>query len=246
MRSDLGVGEPTQDPCLVQRREAGDFPALGLYSVPAWAPDSDGIDVLLQEKGFAGIYAKNPYAEWYANTHRLQGSPSHRHHRSQYGIRPYESFREEFEAASEATDMAKLAEDLKQTGAQYVVLTTKHHDGYTLWPSEQPHPRLGEFGSKRDLVGDFSSAVEEAGLRFGAYYSGGYDWPFRFGPSAGRDVGTTGLGARADRLGPVSGPPLLDLVLDRERLHWRARGCGVLARSLAGDHGERPPSSVED
>ena len=62
-------------------------------------------------------------------------------------------------------------------GARYVVLTTKHHDGFALWPSAVPHPVKGEYHARRDLVGDLSTAVRARRMRMGLYYSGGYDWP---------------------------------------------------------------------
>jgi alpha-L-fucosidase len=62
-------------------------------------------------------------------------------------------------------------------GIQYAVLTTMHHDGYTLWPS-----RHGEFGVQShlnglDLVGPFIEACRKHGLRIGLYYSPP-DWHF--------------------------------------------------------------------
>jgi alpha-L-fucosidase len=65
----------------------------------------------------------------------------------------------------------------KAAGATYAVLTAKHHDGYTLWPSES-----GEIGVKtslggRDLVRPFVEACREVGLKVGLYYSPP-DWHF--------------------------------------------------------------------
>jgi alpha-L-fucosidase len=59
-----------------------------------------------------------------------------------------------------------------------VVLVTKHHDGYCLWPTSVPNPRRAGWHSDRDIVGELAEAVRDAGMRFGLYYSGGLDWTF--------------------------------------------------------------------
>jgi alpha-L-fucosidase len=65
-------------------------------------------------------------------------------------------------------------------GAKYVVLTTKHHDGFALWPTRVPHPRRKpeQRSARRDIVGELTRAVRAQGLRMGLYYSGGLDWSF--------------------------------------------------------------------
>ncbi|MFC9516556.1 alpha-L-fucosidase [Nocardiaceae bacterium NPDC056970] len=157
----------------------GIFVHWGLYSVPAWAPQVDDIQQLLRERGPRGMLRDNPYAEWYLNTMRIEGSPTRRHHEQTYGIDcPYDNFVEQFDRESSAADLDALASLCAQTGAGYVVLTTKHHDGFTLWPSDLVHPRKGAYHAKRDLVGDLTDAVGAQGMRMGLYYSGGYDWPY--------------------------------------------------------------------
>jgi alpha-L-fucosidase len=120
----------------------------------------------------------NPYAEWYANTMRVAGSPTQRHHRATYADAPYDDFVPAFNAASAQADLSALAGLCAQSGAGYVVLTTKHHEGFTLWPTALPHPVKGHYQASRDLVGDLTEAVRARGLRMGLYYSGGYDWPY--------------------------------------------------------------------
>ncbi|KAL8620859.1 hypothetical protein ACOMHN_047030 [Nucella lapillus] len=59
------------------------------------------------------------------------------------------------------------------SGAGYVVLTTKHHEGYCLWPSKYSwNWNSMDVGPKRDLVGELSSAIrKDTNLKFGAYHS---------------------------------------------------------------------------
>ena len=68
----------------------------------------------------------------------------------------------------------------KQAGAGYVVLTSKHHDGFTLWPSEVKNPYRSEEHThlERDIVGELGKSVRHAGMKYGLYYSGGFDWSF--------------------------------------------------------------------
>jgi alpha-L-fucosidase len=66
-------------------------------------------------------------------------------------------------------------EAAKQAGFTYAVLTTKHHDGYALWPSEHGEMNSGIFLDGRDLVKPFVEACRANGLRVGLYFSG-VDW----------------------------------------------------------------------
>lgn len=62
---------------------------------------------------------------------------------------------------------AKLA---KKLGVQYVILTTKHHDGYALFPTKTSNFSYAQ-GDRPDLVEQFVEAMREADLRVGFYFS---------------------------------------------------------------------------
>lgn len=156
----------------------GVFLHWGLYSVPGWAPQVPDIQELLVTSGPKRMLRDNPYAEWYLNTMQVEGSPTQRHHRDTFGDAPYDNFLRPFDEASARADLGALAALCRQTGAGYVVLTTKHHEGFTLWPASVPHPVKGHYHPSRDLVGGLSDAVRAEGMRMGLYYSGGYDWPY--------------------------------------------------------------------
>lgn len=107
-------------------------------------------------------------------------NPTWAFHKRVYGENfPYFDFAPMFRA--EMFEPAQWADVFKKSGAQYVVLTSKHHDGFALWPSEQANKTWGRpwnstvTGPKRDLLGDLTSAVRNAGLRMGFYYSL-YEW----------------------------------------------------------------------
>ena len=157
----------------------GIFVHWGPYSVPRWAPRVSDIQQLLRDHGPRAMFRENPYAEWYRNTMSIADSPTALHHRDTYGADvPYERFADEFSRTAEGADLDNMAELAQASGAGYMVLTSKHHDGYTLWPSTQEHPVLGRYGSRRDLIADLDSALRARSMRMGLYYSGGYDWPF--------------------------------------------------------------------
>ena len=157
----------------------GIFLHWGLYSVPGWAPQVPDIQQLLKEAGPTAMLRDNPYAEWYLNSSRLEGSPTWSHQRDTYGLdATYDDFVAIFDTGTAAADMDAIAAVCRDAGAGYVVLTTKHHDGFCLWPTKLEHPRKGRYQSRRDIVGDLRRAVLDAGMRMGLYYSGGYDWPY--------------------------------------------------------------------
>lgn len=155
----------------------GMFVHWGLYSVPAWATPLGE----LGEIDFDVWFRSNPYAEWYLNSLRIKGSPTEQHHVETYGADfSYRDFTPMFDEAAKAWDPAKMAELFADVGARYVVLTTKHHDGFTLWPSEIENPHLPpeQRASSRDIVGELTDAVRARNMEMGLYYSGGLDWSF--------------------------------------------------------------------
>jgi alpha-L-fucosidase len=82
----------------------------------------------------------------------------------------YQDFAPQFRA--EFFDPDLWAEIFKASGAKYVVLTSKHHEGFTLWPSKTSwNWNAKDIGPKRDLVGAVGESVRKQGLKFGLYHS---------------------------------------------------------------------------
>lgn len=82
----------------------------------------------------------------------------------------YRDFAPLFKA--ELFDADEWATIFKNAGAKYIVLVSKHHDGYALWPSKYaPGWNSVDVGPKRDIVGELSDAVKKQAIRFGLYYS---------------------------------------------------------------------------
>ena len=64
------------------------------------------------------------------------------------------------------------AELIKESGARYAVITTKHHDGVALWPTKQKHYSVvKDTPAKRDLLTPFYAALDKVGIKRGAYFS---------------------------------------------------------------------------
>ncbi|KQP53737.1 alpha-L-fucosidase [Agreia sp. Leaf283] len=160
----------------------GIFVHWGPFSVPAWAEPIGALGTIEKEHWFR----HNPYAEWYYNTIRIEGSPAQQHQLETYGGAPYDDFIDTWTA--EKFDADAVLALVASTGARYFVPTTKHHDGVTLWDAPGTGDRnTVHRGPKRDLVAEFQRATLDAGLRFGVYYSGGLDWFFGKNPPIVRD-----------------------------------------------------------
>ncbi len=126
--------------------------------------------------------SESPCAEWYENSLRCPDSSVSRHDRERHGDRPYRDFVHDVNAGLHRWDPQQWADAFASTGAGYVVLVAKHHDGYCLWPTDVANPGAVGFHSERDLVGELAAAVRAIGMRVGLYYSGGYDWTWNQTP----------------------------------------------------------------
>jgi alpha-L-fucosidase len=153
-------------PAWYNEAKFGIFIHWGVYAVPAFAP--------VKVKGETG------YAEWYWNSLNKPGSRTAQFHERVYGRDfPYFNFAPMFRA--ELFDPDHWADVFVRSGAKYVALTSKHHEGFALWRSAEANRtwrrpwNAVDIGPKRDLVLDLSEAGRRRGLRMGIYYSL-YEW----------------------------------------------------------------------
>lgn len=73
-----------------------------------------------------------------------------------------------------AQNIAKLA---KEAGMKYIVITSKHHDGFALFDSEcSEYDMVDATPYKADAINELYEACIAEGLEFGVYYSHGNDW----------------------------------------------------------------------
>lgn len=153
--------------------------SLNQRETPAWFEDAKfGIFIHWGVYSVPAICHKSTYSEWYWQWLRSKshdGFVSSFHERWYGKDFAYQDFAPQFRAELWQPD--EWAHLFKRAGARYVVLVSKHHDGYALWPSQHASATRGyawnsvEIGPKRDLCGDLTAAVREAGLRMGLYYS---------------------------------------------------------------------------
>lgn len=109
-----------------------------------------------------GVYSGPAKGEWYMRNSAI--TPEN------YKKYLTDATSQQFTASAyDPTQWATLAQDF---GAKYTVLTTRHHDGYALWPSAHPNAwTSGQAPIQRDFVRGYVNAVRAAGLKVGLYYS---------------------------------------------------------------------------
>ena len=144
----------------------------GVYSVPAWAPREGEIS----------------YAEWYGYRMKDPENPTMKYHKENYGNRTYDDFIPEWKA--ENYNPEEWAQFAKKMGAKYMFITSKHHDGFCLWPTKYTDRNAMKMGPGKDLLGQYFAAARKYGLKVGLYYSL-YEW---FNPLyTGKDIAYSGL-----------------------------------------------------
>ena len=138
----------------------GIFIHWGVYSVPGYSKKGD-------------------YAEWYENGLRSGDSARIKYQKENFGDRHYYDLVNDFHA--ELFNPDEWAKLIEESGAKYVVLTSKHHDGFCLWPSKEADRDWGfpwnavTAGPHKDLLGELFTAIRKTSVHPGMYYSL-YEW----------------------------------------------------------------------
>jgi len=139
-------------------REArfGLFIHWGIYSVPAGT---------WQGKPIPGI------GEWIMN-------------RGKIPVTDYAKFAEQFNPVKfDADAWVRLA---KEAGMKYIVITSKHHDGFAMFKSAaSPYNIYDATPFKRDPLKELAAACQKHGVKLGFYYSQAQDWHHRGGTASG-------------------------------------------------------------
>lgn len=134
----------------------GIFIHWGLYSVPAYA-GKEGYGEWFYRGLMAGVDGRKRIMSYYADT--------------TLGVREmYGQLTNHWHA--ELWQPQEWARMFREAGARYVVLVTKHHDGYCLWDSpQQPDWNSTVSGPRRNIVGELTDAVRAEGMKMGFYFS---------------------------------------------------------------------------
>ena len=87
----------------------------------------------------------------------------------------------------------------KEAGATYIVVTSKHHDGFALFHSKvDPYNVVDATPFGRDVIGELASACARHGLKLGLYYSQCIDWHEENGGGYAEDFDHTNFGMSWD------------------------------------------------
>ena len=134
----------------------GIFIHWGLYSVPAFT-------------------ARGQYAEWYRDQLNHPEHPARAFHDRVYGPgTTYEDLVSGFKA--ELFDAEHWADVISRSGAKYMNLVSKHHDGFCLYKTDYVwNWNTVDVGPHRDFCAELKAAVEPKGVKFGVYHSV-YEW----------------------------------------------------------------------
>ncbi|TKK67662.1 hypothetical protein FC093_12990 [Ilyomonas limi] len=154
--------------------------SLDSRPVPQWWKDGKfGIFIHWGVYSVPGFSRVGAYAEWYQNGLMSGDSVRIKYHKEKFGDRSYYDLKNDFKA--ELFDPEAWAKLFEASGAKYIVLTSKHHDGFALWPSKEADRDWGfawnavSAGPHRDLLGDLFAAVRKTSVHPGMYYSL-YEW----------------------------------------------------------------------
>ena len=109
-----------------------------------------------------GVYSVPARGEWYMNNAKVPRAT-------------YQAYAKDFTAAK--YDPVAWAQLIKDAGAKYMVITAKHHDGFTMYDSQYSDwNAVKASAAGRDLLQPLADAVRAQGIKFGLYYSQSQDW----------------------------------------------------------------------
>ena len=114
-----------------------------------------------------GLYSQIAKGEWYMHSRKVP-------------IEEYSKLAETCNPTKfSATEWVKIAKD---AGMKYIVITSKHHDGFALFDSQVSNYNIVDATPfKRDMIAELKAACDAQGIKLGLYYSHAQDWYHRGG-----------------------------------------------------------------
>jgi alpha-L-fucosidase len=116
-----------------------------------------------------GLYAvpsgkwgdKTTYGEWLMNSAKISRTE-------------YSALAKQFNPVKfNAEEWVKIA---KAAGQKYIVITSKHHDGFAMFKSSDPYNIVDATPFKRDILKELADACRKNDMKLGFYYSQAQDW----------------------------------------------------------------------
>jgi len=204
-------------------RFAPTWESLQQWRLPDWYQDGKfGIFI------HWGVYAVPAFGnEWYPRTMYLEGTPEYAHHRETYGDQAtfgYKDFIPQFTASQ--FDADAWAALFRRAGAQFVVPTAEHHDGFPLYDSALTRWNAAQMGPRRDLIGELAEAVRRQSMVFGVSSHRAEHWWFLNGGNAfDSDV-------RDPEFADFYGPAQSEMLPPNEHFleDWLLRCCEIVDR----------------
>jgi alpha-L-fucosidase len=176
----------THDQRMKWWREArfGMFIHWGVYSVPAGVWD--------------GTNVTRSGAEWIMNRGRIT-------------MAEYQKLPAQFNPVKfNADDWVKLA---KAAGMKYIVITSKHHDGFAMFHSQASNFNIYDATPfKRDPLKELADACKKEGIKLGFYYSQAQDWNHPGGAASGGHWDPAQDGSMDDFVDRVDVPQIKELL----------------------------------
>jgi hypothetical protein len=106
-------------------------------------------------------------------------NPGYAEHIMRVNRIPVATYRDEVAAKfhPDAYDAKSWVKQMKAAGMQYVILTSKHHDGFAIWPSDVNRYNIRDVSHfNRDPLKELVDAARAEGMHVGFYYSHAFDW----------------------------------------------------------------------
>ncbi len=166
---------------ITQAQYQPNWESLDKKSIPEWYQDAKfGIFIHWGVYSVPAFSKVGGYAEWYQHKLRSDStSPTAKYQHEVYGNQSYYDLAQYFKA--QLFDPKAWAQLFEKSGAKYVALTSKHHDGYCLWPSKAGDRDWGfpwnstEVGPHQNLIKALFTALKKTDVKPGLYYSL-YEW----------------------------------------------------------------------